>query len=62
MPLGRQPSTTDRIYGVVSILAVRILQRPVEFARDLRLVWSAHVAVNEVWGLFVDDGALATAP
>lgn len=48
-------------YSVASIVAVWILQHPGAFTVELRFLRSVRAAANEVWGLFVDDGALAIA-
>jgi len=48
-------------YGLVSIAAVWILRHPRSFGVEFRLLRSLRAAANEVWGLFIDDGALATA-
>lgn len=48
-------------YGVASIVAVQILRHSGGFAIELRFLRSIRAAAAEVWGLFVDDGALAIA-
>ena len=48
-------------YGLASVAAVWILRHPRSFTVEVRVLRSMRAAVNEVWGLFVDDGALATA-
>jgi uncharacterized membrane protein len=48
-------------YGLVSIIAVWILRNPPAFSVEIRLLRGVRAAVNEVWGLFIDDGALASA-
>ena len=48
-------------YGLVSVVAVWILRHPRTFTVEVRVLRSLRAAVNEVWGLFIDDGALATA-
>ncbi len=48
-------------YGVASIVAVWILRHPRAFTVEIRFLRSVRAAANEVWGLFVDDGALAIA-
>src|SRR5665213_1605008 len=49
------------VYGVGSIVAVWILKHPAPFTVEVRFLRSVRSAANEVWGLFVDDGALAIA-
>jgi uncharacterized membrane protein len=48
-------------YGLASIFAVWILRHPRAVTLEVRFLRSVRAAANEVWGLFVDDGALATA-
>ncbi len=48
-------------YGLASVAAVWILRHPRSFTIEVRVLSSLRAAVNEVWGLFIDDGALATA-
>lgn len=48
-------------YGLASIVAVWILKHPRALTVDVRLLRSIRSAANELWGLFVDDGALAIA-
>jgi|SRR5579864_1259852 len=48
-------------YGLASIAAVWILRHPGSFTVEMRFLRSIRAAANEVWGLFIDDGALATA-
>lgn len=48
-------------YGIASIVAVWILRHPQGFTVQARVLRSVRAAANEVWGLFIDDGALATA-
>jgi Ca2+/H+ antiporter, TMEM165/GDT1 family len=48
-------------YGVASIVAVWILRHPGAAMVEVRFLRSVRAAANEVWGLFVDDGALAIA-
>jgi Ca2+/H+ antiporter, TMEM165/GDT1 family len=48
-------------YGLGSVVAVWILRHPRNYTVEVRLLRSLRAAVNEVWGLFIDDGALATA-
>ena len=48
-------------YGLASVAAVWILRHPRSFTVQMRVLRSLRAAVSEVWGLFVDDGALATA-
>ncbi len=48
-------------YGLASVIAVWILRHPSSFTVEMRVLRSLRAAVNEVWGLFIDDGALATA-
>ena len=48
-------------YGLASVVAVWVLRHPSSFTVEVRLLRSLRAAVNEVWGLFIDDGALATA-
>src|SRR5665213_1123404 len=49
------------VYGLGSVIAVWILKHPVAFTAEIRFLRSVRAAANEVWGLFVDDGALAIA-
>ena len=48
-------------YATVSVILVSFLRRPVATGdrRDRKLVHAVVVALREVWGLFVDDGAVA---
>ena len=48
-------------YGLASILFVLVLRRPAPTTRrfDNAAVRGLETAVKEVWGLFVDDGAVA---
>ncbi len=48
-------------YGLASILFVLVLRRPAPTSRrfDNAAVRGLETAVKEVWGLFVDDGAVA---
>ena len=48
-------------YGLASLIAVWVLRNPRGFAIEMRVLRSVRAAMNEVWGLFIDDGALATA-
>ena len=48
-------------YGLASVAAVWVLRHPRSFTIEVRVLSSLRAAVNEVWGLFIDDGALATA-
>jgi uncharacterized membrane protein len=48
-------------YGAASVVGVWILRHPGALAVEVRFLRSVRAAANEVWGLFVDDGALATA-
>jgi uncharacterized membrane protein len=48
-------------YGIASVVAVWILRHPRGTAIEVRFLRSVRAAANEVWGLFVDDGALAIA-
>jgi len=48
-------------YGLASITAVWILSHPLRVTVEVRLVHSVRAIAVEVWGLFVDDGALAIA-
>ena len=48
-------------YGVASIVAVWILRHPQAVGLEIRLLRSMRAAAGEIWGLFVDDGALAIA-
>jgi Ca2+/H+ antiporter, TMEM165/GDT1 family len=48
-------------YSVASIVAVRVLRHPGSFTVEVRFLRSVRAAASEVWGLFVDDGALAIA-
>jgi uncharacterized membrane protein len=47
------------VYGVTSVAIVAWLRREPARAREVRLVQAARAVVKEVWGLFVNDGALA---
>jgi Ca2+/H+ antiporter, TMEM165/GDT1 family len=48
-------------YGIASLLLVQLLKMPSRSAaRDSRAVRLARAVWAETWGLFVDDGALAT--
>ncbi len=48
------------VYAVASFALVQFLKRPPRAARsELRALKIGRAIVNEVWGLFVDDGALA---
>ncbi len=46
-------------YGLASVIAVWLLRHPVGAGFELRVLRSVRGAFLEVWGLFVDDGALA---
>lgn len=48
-------------YAIVSVLAVLVLRHPRAFTLEIRFLRSVRAAANEVWGLFIDDGALAIA-
>lgn len=49
------------VYATASLLLVQLLRNPpVATLGEIRTVRMARAAVAEVWGLFVDDGALAT--
>jgi uncharacterized membrane protein len=48
-------------YGLLSLIAVWVLRHPRSFTVEVRALRAVRAAVNEVWGLFIDDGALATA-
>lgn len=48
-------------YGAASIVGVWILRHPRAVTVELRILRSLRAAAMEVWGLFVDDGALAIA-
>jgi uncharacterized membrane protein len=48
-------------YGATSLIAVQLLRRPNAISFEARLLRVVRAALNQVWGLFVDDGALATA-
>jgi|SRR5579872_2314852 len=48
-------------YGVASVIAVWILRHPANFGVEVRFLRSLRSAASEVWGLFIDDGALAMA-
>jgi hypothetical protein len=48
-------------YGLASVIAVWVLRHPRSFTVEVRVLRSLRAAVDEVWGLFIDDGALATA-
>jgi uncharacterized membrane protein len=48
------------VYGLASIGFVQVLKRPIRVtAAPTGIARAARTAVTEVWGLFVDDGALA---
>ena len=47
-------------YGLASIVAVWVLRHPQSYTVEVRVLSWLRAAVNEVWGLFIDDGALAT--
>ncbi len=49
------------VYALGSVLAVWLLKHPGAGRIEVRLLRSVRAAVLEVWGLFVDDGALAIA-
>ena len=48
-------------YGLLSLIAVWVLRHPTSFTIEVRVLRAVRAAANEVWGLFIDDGALATA-
>jgi uncharacterized membrane protein len=48
-------------YGVASLVAVWLLRHPGAASIEVRFLRSVRAAASEVWGLFVDDGALAIA-
>lgn len=48
-------------YGAASLLAVWVLRHPRSLRIEIRALGAVRAALNEVWGLFVDDGALAIA-
>jgi uncharacterized membrane protein len=48
-------------YALVSLAALWILRHPRSFTVEARVLRALRAAVSEVWGLFIDDGALATA-
>ena len=48
------------VYAVASLLLVQFLKRPPQIAGpEIRLFKFGRAVATEVWGLFVDDGALA---
>jgi hypothetical protein len=48
-------------YGLASLLLVQILKRPIAFdSVESQPVRALRAVASEVWGLFVDDSALAT--
>ena len=48
------------VYAVASVLLVQFLKRPPAVAApEIRLLKFGRAVASEVWGLFVDDGALA---
>ncbi len=48
------------VYGLASVGFVQLLKKPVRvMVAPTGIVRAARTAVTEVWGLFVDDGALA---
>jgi uncharacterized membrane protein len=49
------------IYGTGSLAAVWVLRHPGAVTVEVRFLRSVRAALSEVWGLFVDDGALAIA-
>src|SRR6202166_5422815 len=48
-------------YAAVSLLFVWLLRNPPVFSVEIRMLRGVRAAVNEIWGLFIDDGALASA-
>src|ERR1700726_1320753 len=49
------------VYGAGSLAAVWVLRHPRALIPEARFLRSVRPAASEVWGLFVDDGALAIA-
>jgi uncharacterized membrane protein len=49
------------IYGAGSLAAVWVLRHPRAVTVEVRFLRTVRAAASEVWGLFVDDGALAIA-
>jgi uncharacterized membrane protein len=49
------------VYGAGSLAAVWVLRNPRAVTVEVRFLRSVRAAASEVWGLFVDDGALAIA-
>jgi uncharacterized membrane protein len=49
------------VYGAGSLGAVWVLRNPRAVTVEARFLRSVRAAASEVWGLFVDDGALAIA-
>ena len=49
------------IYGAGSLVAGWVLRNPRAVTVEVRFLRSVRAAAGEVWGLFVDDGALAIA-
>lgn len=48
------------VYAIASFALVQFLKRPPDFvAAEIGLLKWGRAVVNEVWGLFVDDGSLA---
>lgn len=48
-------------YGLASLITVWVLRHPSSLRVEVRVLRALRSAVNEIWGLFIDDGALATA-
>jgi Ca2+/H+ antiporter, TMEM165/GDT1 family len=49
------------VYGAGSLAAVWVLRHPGAVTVEVRFLRSVRAALSEVWGLFVDEGALAIA-
>jgi uncharacterized membrane protein len=49
------------VYGAGSMAAVWLLRHPSAVTVEVRFLRTVRAAASEIWGLFVDDGALAIA-